>query len=140
LPAQVVHVVDDDASVRRSLTRLLSANGFEVADFASADEFLASGAAQAGGCVVLDHEMPGLSGLDLQQRLLAGDSRWETVFMSGHAEIRQRVEQVSGGASEFLAKPAKPADLIAAVRRALARLDAHRANDSAAAPRSLRRK
>jgi two-component system, LuxR family, response regulator FixJ len=121
LPSRLVHVVDDDASVRRSLTRLLSVNGFEVAAFASAQEFLASGSAPRGGCIVLDHQMPGMTGLELQQRLAAGPGHWEIVFMTGHAEIRQRLEDTSRGKVEFLSKPAKPADLIAAVERAVAR-------------------
>lgn len=142
MPAQLVHVVDDDASVRRSLVRLLNANDLEAKPFASAEEFLASEAATPGGCVLLDYELPGMNGLELQQILVRGESVWEVVFLSGHAEIRQRLERATGGAVEFLAKPAKPADLIAAVQRALARVAAHRAaapdSGSPPAPKSLR--
>jgi FixJ family two-component response regulator len=144
-PAHLVHVVDDDASVRRSIARLLRANGFDVALYGSADEFMASGAAPSGGCILLDHEMPGRSGLELHQVLAAAPAHWEAVFLSGHGEIRKMLERVIGGPVEFLAKPAIPADLIAALQRAIARVQAHRAKampeaGSSPAARTLRRK
>ena len=118
-----VHVVDDDASVRRSLARLLGAAGFEVATYPSADDFLRSVDDRASGCLLLDYDMPGLTGLDLQQRLLERGGHWQIVFLSGEAGIPESVQAMKDGAVDFLVKPARPADIRATVVRAL---DRHR--------------
>lgn len=113
-----VFVVDDEAELRRALERLLRAEGFDVAGFGSAAEFLAAVSADAIGCVVLDVAMPGLGGLELQQRL-GGDARLPIVFLTGHGDIPMSVQAVKAGAVDFLTKPVKSAELLRAVDAAL---------------------
>src|SRR5437667_246943 len=98
IPA-IVFVVDDDASVRRSLSRLLRSGGYQVETFASATEFLASERLRQGpGCVVLDVQMPGLTGLDLQERLAQANSTLAITFISGHGDVPISVRAMKGGA------------------------------------------
>lgn len=113
-----VFVVDDEAELRRALERLLRAEGYEVAGFGSAAEFLAALPADATGCVVLDVAMPGLGGLELQQRL-GGDARLPIVFLTGHGDIPMSVQAVKAGAVDFLTKPVKSVELLRAVDAAL---------------------
>lgn len=113
-----VFVVDDEAELRRALERLLRAEGYEVAGFGSAAEFLAALPADATGCVVLDVAMPGLGGLELQQRL-GGGARLPIVFLTGHGDIPMSVQAVKAGAVDFLTKPVKSVELLRAVDAAL---------------------
>jgi FixJ family two-component response regulator len=117
----IVHVVDDDESCRRALERLLSASGFEVRTHASGDAFLAQWDPEAPGCVVADLEMPGLGGLDLQAHLARTGRPLPILFLTGHADIASTVRAMREGAEDFLEKTASGQELIAAVRRALAR-------------------
>jgi FixJ family two-component response regulator len=114
-----VFVVDDDPSVLRSLARLLRASGFNVAPFPSAEEFLARPCACPPGCLVLDVAMPGLNGLELQQRLLAKGDRIPIVFLTGHGNTATSAQAMNAGAVAFLSKPITEDDLLAAVRAAL---------------------
>lgn len=116
-----VFIVDDQASVRRALGRLFSSLDYAVAEFESADAFLASGMLDQPGCVVLDLAMPGMNGLALQQALLDAGSDLPAVFLSGAGSIAQTVQAMQQGAIDFLTKPADDETLLAAVQRAIAR-------------------
>jgi len=117
-----VFVVDDDASVRKALARLMASVGYAVETFASAREFLERGRPQdTPGCVVLDVRMPGLSGLDLQQELKAFTPLLPIIFITGHGDIPSSVRAMKGGAVDFLIKPVHDQDLLSAVRQAIAR-------------------
>jgi len=117
----VVFVVDDDASVRTSLTRLLDAAGYVVEAFASARAFLAREPHPGPCCLVLDVRMPGLTGLELQEALAAGERRMPIVFVTGHVDVPMTVKAMKGGAIDLLTKPVDAKDLIAAIQRAVAK-------------------
>jgi FixJ family two-component response regulator len=117
--AATVFVVDDDASVRKSLTRLLEAAGYTVEAFASAREFLEAARAPGPSCLVLDVRMPGITGLDLQKTLGQAVHRIPIVFVTGHGDIPTSVQAMKAGAIDFLTKPYAAKDLIDAIRRAL---------------------
>jgi formate hydrogenlyase transcriptional activator len=114
-----VFVVDDDASIRDSLTDLLGSAGLNVQTFASAQEFLTSPRPQAAGCLVLDVQLPGLSGLDLQQELAKLDAQLPIIFITGHGDIPMTVRAMKAGAIEFLTKPFRDDDLLNAVEQAI---------------------
>jgi FixJ family two-component response regulator len=118
-----VFLVDDDEALRRATTRMLTASGFEVRGFASAEEYLAGLDAAAAGCLLLDLRLPGRSGLELQRLLLERGCRLPIVFLTGHADVPASVYAMKQGAVDFLEKPARGEELIAALQRALA-LDA----------------
>jgi FixJ family two-component response regulator len=127
-PLPNVFLVDDDASIRRALTRLIKSAGYRVNTFASAREFLDSGYHSEGpGCLVLDVRMPGLSGLDLQREMQNANLMLPIVFMTGHGDIPMSVKAMKAGAVDFLPKPVKATDLLRAVEQALARADHDRA-------------
>ena len=117
----IVFVVDDDASVRRSVTRLLESSGYAVEAFASAREFLARAPHPGPSCLVLDVRMPGLTGLELQERLLAGGRQMSIVFVTGHIDVPQSVQAMKVGAVDLLTKPVDADDLLAAVGRCVAK-------------------
>ena len=117
----LVFVVDDEPSVRKSLTRVLEASGYVVEAFASGREFLARGPHPGPCCLLLDVKMPGLSGLKLQERLVAGGRRMSIVFVTGHVDVPKSVQAMKGGAVDLLTKPVDAKDLIAAIQRALAK-------------------
>lgn len=123
----IVHVVDDDASWRVSVKRLLSAMGYRVALHESAQEFLDGADLSLPGCVLLDLRMPSLDGLQLQQRLIETRRRIPIVFVSAHGDIPTSVVAVKSGAEDFLTKPVEADGLRSAVERALARDRARRA-------------
>lgn len=117
-----VFVVDDDASIRRALTRLIKSAGYQVNAFASAREFLDSGCHSEGlGCLVLDVRMPGLSGLDLQREMQNANFMLPIVFMTGYGDIPMTVKAMKAGAVDFLPKPIKATDLLRAIEQAIAR-------------------
>jgi FixJ family two-component response regulator len=120
-PAPMVFVVDDDASVRKSLTRLLTGAGFEVEPFASVRAFLARRRYDGPCCLVLDVRMPGLTGLDLQEALTAAGRLLSIVFITGFVDVRESVRAMKGGAVDFLTKPVAATELVAAIRRGIAR-------------------
>jgi DNA-binding NtrC family response regulator len=116
-----VYIVDDDPSVRDAVGRLVRSAGWKVETFASAHEFLASPWADVPSCLILDVQLPGLSGLDLQQRLAKSSARTSIVFLTGHGDIPTSVRAIKAGALEFLTKPYADEDLIAAIEQGLAR-------------------
>jgi FixJ family two-component response regulator len=119
----VVFVVDDDASVRRSLARLLRSAGFEVETFASAEDFLSAPHPECPSCLVLDLRMPGIGGLDLQHQLAEAGLAATVVFLTGHGTVPVSVQAMKAGAVDFIQKPFDGPDLLAAVGRAV---DRHR--------------
>jgi FixJ family two-component response regulator len=120
----VVLVVDDDPSVRKSLTNLISSAGFKVHAYESAGEFLHRARPEGPCCLVLDVRLPGLSGLELQQELLRARAAIPIIFITGYADIPTTVQAMKAGAVEFLPKPFREADLLDAIRDALKRATA----------------
>jgi FixJ family two-component response regulator len=119
--APMVFVVDDDLSVRRSLTRLLAAAGYTAEAFASAKEFLMREPWAGPCCLVLDVRMPGLSGLDLQETLAATGRRMSIVFVTGHVDVPMSVRAMKRGAADLLIKPVDAKDLLAAIQQCVAK-------------------
>ena len=119
MPATSVYLVDDDASVRRSLSRLLRIAGYDVETFDSAEAFLASGR-PLPACFVLDIHLPGIDGLELQRRLAASAAQVPVVAISGHGEENTRQRALDAGASAYLDKPFSEAALLDAIGQALA--------------------
>lgn len=117
----MIHVVDDDASLRQALVRLLEAAGFEARGYASAGDFLLQPVSDRPGCLLLDVRMPGPSGLDLQAALPAHRISLPVVFMTGFADVPTSVRAMKAGAVDFLEKPVQRQDLLDAVERALRR-------------------
>ena len=115
----VIFVVDDDPSVRKSLTRVMTSAGYAVEAFASARDFLAREPLVGPCCVVLDVRMPGLTGLDLQETLASTGHRIPIVFITGHGDISMSVKAMKGGAVDFLTKPFDVENLLEAVQRAV---------------------
>lgn len=120
-PPSTVFVVDDDASVREALSGLVRSAGLAVQTFASAQEFLASPAATTPSCLVLDLRLPGLSGLDLQQRMAKAERDMPIIFVTGHGDIPSSVRAMKAGAVEFLTKPFSDRVLLDAIHQALER-------------------
>ena len=116
IPSEVVFVVDDDASMRDAIGRLLNAVGLTVQTFASARAFLNRRLPDVPGCVVLDVRLPGLSGLDLQREMVERGIHIPVVFVTGHGDIPMSVQAMKAGAVEFLTKPFRDQDLLDAVR------------------------
>ena len=125
----IVFVVDDDPSIRESLSLLLSSAGYSVAAFASAKEFLESEHSTSGpACLVLDVKMPGLSGLDLQQELTSMNYIIPVIFLTGHGDIPMSVQAMKKGAIDFLSKPFDDDELLDAVKVALLKNSQARVN------------
>src|SRR5713226_1754078 len=118
---EFVFVVDDDTSVRESLRNLIRSAGLSVQTFASAKEFLANPRPEAPSCLVLDVQLPGLTGLDLQQELAKGGVQIPIIFITGHGDIPMSVRAMKAGALEFLTKPVNDEDLLDAIQQAIAR-------------------
>jgi FixJ family two-component response regulator len=117
----LVRVVDDDESVRRSVSELLQSVGFRVATYGSAQDFLSLDEAETPGCLVLDVHLPGLTGLDLQQELVGTERALPIVFLTGLGDIPMSVRAMKSGAVEFLTKPFDTRALLEAVRHAVAK-------------------
>jgi len=124
--APVIHVVDDDDSLRAALLRLIGAAGFEARGYASAGDFLLQPPAEGPGCLLLDLRMPGPSGLDLQAALQRQGIDLPVVFMTGYADVASSVRAMKAGAVDFLTKPVERDALFDALHRALARDSAQR--------------
>lgn len=116
IPSEVIFVVDDDASMRDAISRLLNAVGLTVQTFASARAFLNRRLPEVPGCLVLDVRLPGLSGLDLQREMVERGIHIPVVFITGHGDIPMSVQAMKAGAVEFLTKPFRDQDLLDAVR------------------------
>lgn len=117
--AAMVHVVDDDESLRTAMTRLLNAAGYAVRAYASAGEFALAYDDDLTGCVLLDVRMPGPSGLDLQASLARKSNPLPIIFLTGHGDIPMSVRAMKAGATDFLTKPVQGSELLAAVQSAL---------------------
>jgi FixJ family two-component response regulator len=120
-PTEIVFVVEDDASVRRALGALVRLAGLTVQTFPSAQEFLAFSRPDVPSCLVLDVQLPGLSGLDLQEELAKADVRIPIIFLTGHGDIPMTVRAMKAGALEFLTKPFDDEDLLEAIGVAINR-------------------
>src|SRR6266550_4442969 len=116
-----VLVIDDDASIRDSLSNLIRSMGLKVQTFASAQEFLTSQRPDVPSCLVLDVQLPGLSGLDLQEELVKADVQIPIIFLTGHGDIPMTVRAMKAGALEFLTKPFDDEDLLEAIHEAIKR-------------------
>jgi FixJ family two-component response regulator len=117
----LVHVIDDDASFRTAVARRLKLAGYDVETYSSAQQLLDRlPAAETPACILLDVQMPGLSGLELQSRLIERGSTLPVVFVTGYADTPTTVRAVKAGAEDFLAKPASSEQLIGAIERAMA--------------------
>jgi FixJ family two-component response regulator len=117
----IVHVVDDDDSLRKAVTRLLRAAGYDVRAYSSAGDFALADRDKRRGCVLLDVRMPGPSGLDLQEALSKEDEPFPIIFLTAHGDVPMSVRAMKAGAVDFLTKPIKRDVLLNAVRTALAR-------------------
>jgi len=119
--APIVFVVDDDASVREAVQRLIASVGLRVQTFGSTSEFLTSKRPEAPACLVLDVRLPDASGLELQRDLAAANIQIPIIFITGHADVPMTVRAMKAGAVEFLTKPFRGQELLDAVQEAIAR-------------------
>ena len=129
-PDAIVWVVDDDVSVREALGSLIRSAGLKVETFVSAQEFLARTRIDAPSCLVLDVRLPGLSGLDLQERMAELNLEIPIVFITGHGDVPISVRAMKAGAVEFLTKPLADKDLLDAIQQAIKRDRAARQQES----------
>lgn len=120
-PEAIVFVVDDDPSVRDALEGLIRSTGWRAETFASAQDFLERPRAEAPGCLVLDVRLPGLSGLELQQRMVEVGVEIPIIFITGHGDVPTSVRAMKAGAIEFLIKPFGDRDLLDAIQQAIER-------------------
>ena len=120
-PKAVIAIVDDDPSVQRGLQRLIQSAGWKAETFASAQEFLARPRAESPNCVLLDLQMPGLSGLDLQKRMAEVGMEIPIIFLTGHGDIPASVRAMKAGAVQFLTKPVDEEALLQAIEEAVER-------------------
>jgi FixJ family two-component response regulator len=128
---EIVFVIDDDASMRKSLKRLLDAACYKVELFTSASEFLARSAHDGPSCVVVDVRMPELNGIDFQKALIEGSREEQLVFITGYGDIPMCAQAMKAGAVDFLPKPFKPNQLLESVERAVTRSAEQRRRASA---------
>ena len=117
----LVYVVDDDVSAREGVARLICSAGLTAQTFASGEEFLAAARSKVPGCLILDVNLPGLNGLDLQQEIAESDAEIPIIFLTGYGDIPMTVHAVKAGAANFLTKPVDDEELLKAVRQALER-------------------
>ena len=121
IEAPVIHVVDDDASFRSAISRVLKVSGYEVADYESATCFLRSIGDAKPGCLLLDVQMPSIGGLQLQEELAKLSPNWPIIFLTGRGDLPSSVRAIKAGAEDFLAKPVSKDTLLEAIERALVR-------------------
>jgi FixJ family two-component response regulator len=126
----VVHIIDDDESLRSALDSLLRSVGLETRVFGSVRQFLDAGPAEAPGCIVLDVRLPGMSGLDFQSQLADLGVHLPVVLITGHGDIPMSVRAMKAGAVDFLQKPFRDQDMIDAVSTAITRDRERRSSDS----------
>ena len=120
-PPITVFVIDDDASVRKSLKRLLDAAHHKTEVFKSASEFLSRSPHPGPSCIIVDVRMPGVTGIDLQKTLIETGREEQLVFITAHGDIPMCAQAMKAGAVDFLPKPFKPKELLESVERALSR-------------------
>ena len=128
--SSAIHIVDDDASFRSAIGQLLSACGYRVSLYETAKELLESSLNGGPACILLDVQMAGLSGPQLQEQLSSSGCRLPIVFISGHGDIPTTVQTIKAGAEDFLTKPVPKEKLVEAVERALTRHKAIQEEDS----------
>jgi FixJ family two-component response regulator len=119
--SMLVRIIDDDASLRVALSRLLMASGYRTVLYASAAEFLQSANALEPGCILLDVNMPGLNGLQLQEHLVTLKHALPIVFLTGQGSIAASVRAIKAGAEDYLSKPVDKVELLDAIQRAVHR-------------------
>jgi FixJ family two-component response regulator len=136
--APTIHIVDDDASFRTSMSRLLRASGYQTALYESGDAFLKQLPADEVGCILLDLQMSGVNGFELQEQLAGKGNALAIVFLTAHGDIRAGVQAIKAGAEDFLPKPVSREALFECVERALARnVEQRQQQDRLSAMRSL---
>lgn len=118
-PQPAVFVIDDDVSVRRGLSYLLVAAGYKVETYSSAEAFLTREKYNGVGCIILDVRMPGLSGMELQEKLIRSVYSMPIIFLTGHGDIPMGVQAMRKGAVDFLTKPCDDEQLLGAIQRAI---------------------
>ena len=126
-PEQIIYLVDDDEALRDSLAWLLESQGFKVAAFASAEDFLKAWRPEFNGCLLLDVRMPGMSGLELHERLRAQYSTLPIIFITGHGDVPMAVAALKKGAVDFIEKPFNGTELLRLVSQCLVTEQEHRA-------------
>lgn len=126
-PEQIIYLVDDDEALRDSLAWLLESQGFKVAAFASAEDFLKAWRPEFNGCLLLDVRMPGMSGLELHERLRAQYSTLPIIFITGHGDVPMAVAALKKGAVDFIEKPFNDTELLRLVSQCLVSEQEHRA-------------
>ena len=127
-PQATVFVIDDDASMRRALSYLLAAAGYKVETYPSAKAFLTRENYEGVGCILLDVRMPGLTGMELQEKLIRSAQSMPIIFLTGHGEVAMGVQAMKKGAVDFLTKPCDDEQLLAAIRTATAKAEQARAH------------
>jgi FixJ family two-component response regulator len=115
----VIYVIDDDVSVRKSLSLLLRSAGYRVETFGSAEVFLSKAALDSIGCIILDVKMQGMNGLDLQEQIGRNDQYMPIIFITGHGDIPMSVQAVKRGAIDFLTKPFNDTQLLSLIESAI---------------------
>lgn len=116
---RTVFIVDDDASMRKSMSRLLRSEGFQTETFSSAQEYLSRSSYDDVGCILLDINMPEVSGIELQSQLVQQGHDLPVIFLTGHGGVSDSVVAMKRGALDFLTKPVDKADLLRAIRDAM---------------------
>jgi FixJ family two-component response regulator len=121
MASPTVHIVDDDPSIRRALSRLLRANGLESQTYPTAKDFIFNSLPSGPACVVIDLRLPGMDGLELQQFLSSGHENLSVIFISGRGSISATVRAMKAGAVDFLTKPFDDHQFLSTISAALAR-------------------
>jgi FixJ family two-component response regulator len=116
-----VAIIDDDVLVRQALGDCVESAGYSVEGFGSAEEFLASSSAENAACLIVDVELPGITGLELQDRLAGTDNRAPIVLITAHGTDANREQAIKQGAAGFLSKPVRREELLTAIRAAIQR-------------------
>ena len=120
MPEPTVFVVDDDESVRKMLRWLIESVNLQVEEYTSADDFLASYKPNQVGCIILDVRMPGMSGIELQQKLFQGNSQLPVILLTGHGDVQMAVSAMKNGAFDFVEKPFNNQNLLDIVQKGIA--------------------
>jgi RNA polymerase sigma factor (sigma-70 family) len=129
----ILFIVDDDRSVRESTELMLKSVGFHVKTFVSAQDFLETDIEEGLGCLILDVRMPGMSGLDLQEKLISAKTPLPVIFITGHGTVPMSVRAMKAGAVDFLQKPFEEQDLLDAIDRAITRQKERKVKEEEAA-------
>ena len=135
---QTVHIVDDDEALRDSLIWLLESEGHTVATYASGEEFLQAWTPELSGCLLLDVRMPGMSGLELFDRLNAQHNTLPVIFITGHGDVPMAVSALKRGAADFIEKPFNDRDMLKLIEQSLAQAREQAASREAGAATARR--